>query len=176
MTDCPNAEIRDLLPDLVHGTLAGGDRQRVELHIAACADCAAEVALIRRARTVLSRGVPAVDAQRIAATIPAFSQVPARGRSFGAWRIAASIVVVAIGAMTFELVRREQNPLAGTLVGETAVANIAEARMLSFAGRLSSLADEELEQLLADIDALDAGVPEEPARVLPVPVWDGGSR
>ena len=32
MTDCPNAEIRDLLPDLVHGRLDAAARADVERH------------------------------------------------------------------------------------------------------------------------------------------------
>ena len=174
MTDCPNAEIRDLLPDLVHGTLAGAERQRVEQHVASCAECAAEVALIRRARAVLSRTAPAVDAARIAARIPRFVRVPAWRRSpAAAWRIAASIVIVALGATTFEMVRRQQGQLDGTSMGESAAASAVEARTLSFAGRLSGLADEELEQLLADIDEMDGRIPAEPVRVLPVPAWNG---
>ena len=170
MTDCPNAEIRDLLPDLVHGTLAGAERQRVEQHIASCVACASEVALIRRARTALSRIAPAVDVERIGARIPRFAP-RTTGWRVPAWRIAASIVIVALGATTFELVRRDQG-IGGGVVGESALAS-ADARTLSFAGRLSALADEDLQQLLADIDAIDAKVPEEPVTVLRVPAWDG---
>jgi len=50
-----------------------------------------------------------------------------------------------------------------------------DAQTLSFSGRLSMLQDEDLEQLLAEIDDFDGGTPEEPAVVLPVPAWDGGT-
>ena len=173
MTDCPNAEIRDLLPDLVHGTLAGAERQRVEQHIASCAECAAEAALIRRVRTALRPTGPSIDAGRIAARIPRYapsrSRVPLRTE----WRIAASILVLAVGAKTFDLVRTQSGQVGGPGLRETAVASVADAGTLSFAGRLSALADEELEQLLADIDQLDTRMPAEPVRVLPVPPYEG---
>jgi anti-sigma factor RsiW len=173
MTDCPNAEIRDLIPDLVHGTLAGAERQRVEQHIASCAECAAEAALIRRARTVLAPRTPSIDAGRIAARIPRYAP-RSRGRLGTAWRVAASILVLAVGATTFDLVRRQSGQVAGDpTLGESAVATVADVGTLSFAGRLSALADEELEQLLADIDQLDTRMPAEPVRVLPVPPYEG---
>jgi anti-sigma factor RsiW len=174
MTDCPNAEIRDLLPDLVHGTLAGATRLRVEQHVGSCAECAAEVALIRRARTVLSRGVPSLDAERIAARIPTFSRAVARRHSPMMLRIAASIVLVALGATTFEVVRRQQG-MSGFPAGEsaTSVAGPADGPALLFSGRLSGLADEDLVLLLAEINDIDGAISTEPVRLLPVPAWNG---
>src|SRR5688572_16602655 len=113
MTDCPNAEIRDLLPDLVHGTLAGAERQRVEQHIASCAECAAEAALIRLARTALRPTGPSIDAGRIAARIPRYAPSRSRVPLRTAWRIAASILVLAVGAKTFDLVRTQSGQVGG---------------------------------------------------------------
>jgi anti-sigma factor RsiW len=70
MRECTNAEIRDLLPDLAADRLSGADRTCVANHVAACADCAAEVELLRAARRVQSRGVPPVDTARILAALP----------------------------------------------------------------------------------------------------------
>ena len=64
MTDCPNAEIRDLLPDLVHGRLDATARADVERHVRDCDDCAAEVTLLRELRTAFHAS-PRVDVAAI---------------------------------------------------------------------------------------------------------------
>jgi len=177
MNDCPNAEIRDLLCDAIHGTLTDGDRRRVDEHVATCADCRAELALLQRARTVLDRRTPAVDAARIAAAIPP-RRATARALRFSTWRVAASIAVMAVGAASLSLARSQIGNRDGAGIGESAVSSAAgpqDAQMLSFSGRLSMLNDADLEQLLADIDDFDGGTPAEPAAVLPVPAWDGGT-
>jgi anti-sigma factor RsiW len=173
MNDCPNAEMRDMLCDVVHRTLADADCRRVEEHIATCAECKAELALLHRAREVLTRQAPAIDTARIAAAIP--RRAPARAFRFSTWRIAASIAVIAVGAASLS-VARQMNGGGGAGVGETATASAApDAHTLSFSGRLSTLNDEDLEQLLAEIDDFDGSTPAEPATVLPVPAWDGGT-
>ena len=73
MNDCPNGDIRDLLPDLLHGRLDASERARVESHVATCAACSAELGLLRDLRTTMRR-VPAIDASAIAAAIPAVSR------------------------------------------------------------------------------------------------------
>ena len=171
MNDCPNAEIRDLLCDVVHGTLADGERRRVEAHVAACADCAAELALLRRARTVLGRATPSVDTGRIVAAIPQRRSAHGLGR-FSTWRVAATIAVVALGAASLSLVDRER---AGAAIDTNVVSAADEAHALSFAGRLSELNEEDLEQLIAEIGDFDGGTPAEPRAVLAVPEWDGGT-
>src|SRR5688500_14817911 len=119
MNDCPNAEMRDLLCDVVHRTLADAECRRVEEHIATCADCTAELALLHRAREVLTRQVPAIDAARIAAAIP--RRAPARAFRFSTWRVAASIAVIAVGAASLSVARQQLNG-DGVGAGESAVA------------------------------------------------------
>ncbi|OYV74079.1 MAG: hypothetical protein B7Z72_01020 [Gemmatimonadetes bacterium 21-71-4] len=63
MTDCPNAEVRDLLPDLLHDRLDEATRMRVEAHLRACEECRGELALLRSLRAAAvpypsARGVP----------------------------------------------------------------------------------------------------------------------
>lgn len=176
MNDCPNAEIRDLLCDVVHATLAGAERRRVEDHVATCADCAAELALLRRARAVLARATPAVDASRIAAAIPR-RQDARRPMRFSTWRVAATIAVVAIGAASLSLVEMARSRIDSAAgAGESAVGVTEEAHTLSFAGRLSTLNEDDLEQLIAEIDDYDGGIPAEPRAVLALPAWDGGTQ
>jgi anti-sigma factor RsiW len=123
MSDCPNAEIRDLLPDFVHGTLAGAERAPVDSHLASCADCTSEVSLLRAARGALSAAAPSVDVARIVRALPAPPSpaaepaVPgvvsieearrarrAPTRVAGWWR-AAAVLLVAAGATTVALVQ-----------------------------------------------------------------------
>jgi hypothetical protein len=172
--DCPDAEIRDLLCNAVHETLAKHDHERVHAHIAGCADCTAELALLHRARAVLARGTPAIDAARIAAAIPA----PQRRRwSFNVTnlRVAATIAVIAIGAASLSLALQERGLGNDPDSTVASIAGAPDAHTLSFAGRLSTLEADELEQLLAEMDDFDGGTPAEPAAVLPVPAWDGGT-
>src|SRR5688500_8737195 len=175
MNDCPNAEMRDLLCDVVHRTLADADCRRVEEHIATCAECTAELALLHRAREVLTRQAPAIDAARIAAAIP--RRAPGRAFRFSTWRIAASIAVIAVGAASLSVARQQMNGR-GVGASESAAMTasaVPDTHSLSFSGRLSTLNDEDLAQLLAEIDDFDGGTPAEPAAVLPVPAWDGGT-
>jgi anti-sigma factor RsiW len=106
MTDCPNGDIRDLLPDLLHGRLDATDRARVEQHVATCSACTAELALLRDLRSTMRR-TPAIDSAKIAAAIPAY-RAPVRQRSWGGWRAAAAIAAIAVGGTSIAIVGREQ--------------------------------------------------------------------
>lgn len=75
MRDCPNAEIRDLLPDLLHARLTEGEVATVRAHLEACEDCSAELGLLGGLRTATSKA-PAVDLDRIVAALP---PAPTRG-------------------------------------------------------------------------------------------------
>ncbi len=171
MNDCPNAGMRDQLCDVIHRTLPEAERKRVEDHIATCADCTAEIALLRRASAVLTRRAPAVDTSAIVAALPRPSK--RRAPSFSNWRIAASIAVIAVGAASLSIVRGQQDSVARRTAGVDS--STLDAHTLSFAGRLSTLGDEDLELLLAEIDDFDGVTSVEPSAVLPVPAWDGGT-
>ncbi|MEO7042076.1 MAG: zf-HC2 domain-containing protein, partial [Gemmatimonadaceae bacterium] len=47
MNDCQNVAVREVLPELVHGALSDVERVRIQEHLDACDDCAAELAIIR---------------------------------------------------------------------------------------------------------------------------------
>jgi len=106
MTDCPNGEIRDMLPDLLHDRLDATTRASVEQHLASCDDCRAELALLRDLRSTIRRA-PAVDAAAIAAAIPAY-RAPARQRSWTGWRAAAAIAAITVGGTSIALISRQQ--------------------------------------------------------------------
>jgi hypothetical protein len=113
MTDCPNAEMRDRLPDLLHERLDVSARAAVMAHVARCADCRAELTLLREARIALTSDMRAVDVAAITSAVIAQRSAPAvrvlprhqRARVWTDWRVAASIALVAIGGASFALIR-----------------------------------------------------------------------
>lgn len=69
MTECMNEDFRDLLPLLAHGSLPAGEAARVRAHVAACAECTAELSSLESIRQVLSARVPQVDVAAIALAV-----------------------------------------------------------------------------------------------------------
>lgn len=111
MTQCTRDDMRDRLPDLLHDRLDAAARAEVARHVASCAECAAELELLRSMRRALSPA-PRVDVSRIAAAVAASHApdvrplgapraAPVRRRM--AWRIAAAGVVAALGITTWVL-------------------------------------------------------------------------
>jgi hypothetical protein len=122
MTDCPRGDLRDRLPDLLHGTLDEAQRAELAAHVAACPACAAELELLRRMRGVMSSRAPAVDTRRIAAAVvaarhhaptvvvqPAHASRRRTARPID-WRAAAAIAAVAVALGSYALVRRGSPP------------------------------------------------------------------
>ena len=114
MPDCSNVDIRELLPERASGALSAADLARVEAHLADCATCASELALIQAARAALRRG-PAVDVARIAGAVRSATTTPMRpvlvdgsaraSRRFGrsnwiGWKAAAAVAIAAAGGGT----------------------------------------------------------------------------
>ena len=58
MSECERSEIRDRLPEYVHGTLGAAERVAIEAHLAGCGSCRAEVALLRTMRQAMLRRTP----------------------------------------------------------------------------------------------------------------------
>jgi anti-sigma factor RsiW len=95
MSECTKLEMKDLLPDLARGALAGPALAAVEAHLATCASCRAELELVRAAHTVLG-ATPSVDTARIAAAVGRSSSIRrdataavAQARRRRAWSVAA---------------------------------------------------------------------------------------
>ena len=106
MNDCPNGEMRDLLPEYANGVLPPAVQERVGAHVSHCADCAAEVALIRTVRA--SYPTPRIDLARILAALPQpVRQTRAPAGLFRAqqWRMAAGIAMIAIGGISVAVLR-----------------------------------------------------------------------
>ncbi len=128
MTDCENAEIRDLLPDLAAEALGSAERLRVQRHVDGCAECRAELALLRSVRALRPRAV-SIDVAKIVAHLPRpmtasaadpdptiislsarreAARVPtvaAGRRARSVWRMAAAIGVIIAGGWSVVMVR-----------------------------------------------------------------------
>ncbi len=107
MTDCQQNEIRDRLPEYVHGTLGAAERARVEAHLAGCAACRGEAALLRSMSAAMARSAPAVDVKRIVTAAKAARAVPKTRPELAqmrrpvpqvVWRAAAAVLFMVVGA------------------------------------------------------------------------------
>ncbi|MEP6690863.1 MAG: zf-HC2 domain-containing protein [Gemmatimonadaceae bacterium] len=170
MTDCPRGDIRDVLPDLVHGHLDPVQRAQVERHVAGCADCTAEVELLRAMRGVLDAGAPAVDVGKIVAAIrsaPVVTVVARPRRAFAlshGWRAAAAAIVISVGSLGVLFVSKTGTPPPDAPAGMT------------FGGGVSDIDAQDLKDLIGDVGKLDAVMPADPASLGEVSLSQGGER
>ena len=107
MIDCPKGDVRDLLPDYLHDRLESSTRMSVEQHLAGCAACREELALLRDLRGTLQRA-PRIDVAAVAAAIPAYRPAARKGWASG-WRVAAAVAAIAVGGASVALLNRVQN-------------------------------------------------------------------
>ncbi len=136
MADCSNVEIREMLPERVGGALSAADTARVDAHLASCALCRSELALIQAARRVL-RVSPAIDVARIASAVVEATTAPSRPQLVGSamraapspvwtrlrwvgWKAAAAIAVAAAGAGTFATWHSANEPVSAPNGAEVA--------------------------------------------------------
>jgi anti-sigma factor RsiW len=120
MNKCTDSDIQELLPDLLHGTLAAEARGRVEAHLATCEECREEVEVLRTVKTA-AVFAPRIDVDRVVRQIPPYRAiVPATERPAStrmvSWLVAAALAVVVIGGGSLVLTR----PKAGDLVSPVA--------------------------------------------------------
>lgn len=172
MGDCDNVTIRELLPDYAAGTLDRDARSRVAAHVAGCALCRDELALLAMARRALQPAM-SIDTARIARGVVAATvtgqrrHAPSRVRAtrWSAVRLAASIALAAAGLATFGVwqkgrVTNDPDTLA-------AVTMPAVAAALAPLGGLAELDENQLNTLLDDIASLEAAPAAEPADIVP---------
>jgi anti-sigma factor RsiW len=169
MTDCPSDEIRDQLPDFVHDQLNASERATVAAHLAHCAACTTEVALLRALRGTLQNG-PTVDVARIVAALPPPSRVARVGQRRFEWRIAAAIAALIVGGSSAVILsgRLRESEVAGSPIAEERTADAPRVQQVATSGisidaDLAEATAVELEELLEELDAFDglpAGEPE----------------
>lgn len=165
MRDCSNAEVRDALPDLLHGTLPADRRAAVRAHVDVCADCRAELELLMRIRG--SVGAPRVDVARIVAALPSHRAAGPRRRALRpVWQAAAAVVLIVGGALVLQRGRApEAHRMPDTLAMVAPAMALPVPSELSLGETFQDVSDTELRALVHAIDTLDAVPLEEPARI-----------
>jgi hypothetical protein len=168
--------MREQLPELLHGQLSPATRVLVERHVAECADCAAELEVLRQVRAVAR--TPKVDVARIAASIPPYRGASAAWaavrsqRAFGIPTLYIAAAVLAILTATGVLARLRTPPQATDVprVTPPVATNIAPpvtsqqakapaaapVTQLSLGEPLADLSEGDLRALMETVDDLEA--------------------
>jgi anti-sigma factor RsiW len=185
MNDCQRVEMREALPELVHGTLPVPERARLQEHVAECDDCAAELAIIRAvlasaALPSARAGIAPASVARITAAIP-----PYRRRSSSLKRVylelAAACLIGAIGISAFEAhsgwlgIGGSDSSAVTALHASRASASASSSAGLTLVNT-GDLSDAGLGQLTRDLDNLQAMPPVDPESVTPAALVDLGDQ
>ncbi len=184
MTECLNETMLDRLPMLAHGTLTAAEAAEVRAHIAGCAACAAELALLETSRLVLQANAPRVDAAAIARAVaarPALT-VERGGASAAAprrsaWRsrqwLAAAASVIVVVTLSMQLLGNAgsgEGPAlgpdtTGVATGPGGTEGASAVGGVAVGEGLTDLTDADLSALLTEIESVEATVAAEPAAV-----------
>ena len=175
MSDCSNIEIREALPEFLHGRLDAIQAAKVREHVAHCAECAAELELLQRVQRAYS-AAPAVNTAAIVAALP--RRRTRRTFSLGMLRAAAAVVLLLAGAVIVRSAMNgsengKSNPVVVAPQDTPAVAvqrdtpvtvqRSAQPRVLAMSvSELDDLDADEMESLLSALDRLDAAPVAEP--------------
>ena len=201
MTDITHEEVRDSIPELLHGKLDAEHRSAVEAHLRSCAQCASEMRILQMVKETPSFA-PMIDAVKIASVIPPYGGIPVeRPRTTTRiWQMtlaAAAVVLIAVTVMSRGASNPVSVPSAPTQVVATqgnqpspsaATATVAPTptktseqtakptRELQVAVGLDGLSDGSIAQLVNELDGLD-GLPSGEPENLGVgdPTGSGGS-
>jgi anti-sigma factor RsiW len=162
MTEC-NSEIRDLLPEYLHEQLSLLDAQAAELHLTSCAECANELALLRRALAVRPHALsvniasivaqlpkPGMAGQAASITDPKvrpLSSAPSAVRRSRDWlgrhhrlRLAAAITVVALGGMSVAIARHGTSVFLPAASLNDSASTVAAGRVAEHSASVASIA------------------------------------
>jgi hypothetical protein len=192
MNECAENEIQEMLPDLLHGTLAADMKVRVEEHLASCEQCREDLEVLRAVKSA-AVFAPVIDIDRVVRQIPPYRTiVPAIERPAAtrvvSWLVAASLAIVVGGGGSLILARRDaptarpavvstQSP-ASPSVQPTAEPSApsqdvvpgaqAHTHALALATDVEALSDGSLQQLMSDMAQFDALPAAEPDPVIAV--------
>ena len=200
MTDCTNVLMRERLPDLLHERLDAVARAEVQAHLAACAECAAELTLLREVQWSM-RQVPQVDVARIVAALPGPTAAapPLRvargglsrevGRS-GAWRggaapawrryAVAAGLLLAVGIPGASWMQSRSTPddggrtTAAGAAGPAVGGGVPDNGDRLLAVNVEGLTDDDFAGLLDGLENLDAEPASDPLPVMPLEPAAGG--
>jgi Putative zinc-finger len=118
MNKCIDSDIQEMLPDLLHRTLADDARKRVEAHVATCESCQEDLDVLRAVKSA-AVFAPSIDVGRVVQQIPPYRTiVPAIEQPAGArvvsWLVAASLALVMLGGGSVLMIQskdfRASNP------------------------------------------------------------------
>jgi anti-sigma factor RsiW len=202
MNKCTDSDIQELLPDLLHGSLAEAEKVRVEAHVATCESCQEDLEVLRAVKSA-AVFAPSIDANSVVRQIPPYraivpaAEAPARTR-VASWLVAATVALFVVGGGSVLMTR--QNSSGRTVVdggtkvppqvattqpsaaSRTSVATpspkITEPvasphpHALALAAEADGLSDGGLVQLMNDMDTFDALPGSEPDPVISVDSGD----
>jgi anti-sigma factor RsiW len=202
MNNYTEADIQEMLPDLLHGKLDADATAQVEAHIAHCEECAEQLEVLRTVK-LAAVFIPAIDVDHVVrqiapyrAMVPA-AQAPARSPVVS-WLVAASLVVVVLGGGSLLMIQKSPtiSPVAGAAgykpptgalaqaevrtdavapptPNGTTVSPISTPRTLALASAVDGLSDTNLRQLMDDLNNFDALPATEPGPAISVDNGDG---
>ena len=168
MGDCPNVEMRERLPDLLHGVLRAEDAVAVRAHVAQCEDCRAELEMLESVRGALV--APRVDTARIVAKLPTYQRGSLWTRVTRSPQLrAAAAVVVLIGGYAVVRNRGTDAPVVDSVVAVAPAGN-----EISVAASLQDLSDSDLRAMLDEMTKLKAVTPTSIDDDVPAVIERGG--
>lgn len=184
MSDCTNVEIRELLPEYLHGRLDASARSRVEAHLRSCTECAGEATLLRSVREAYAL-TPAIDTATIVRKLPPPVVVRPRSAPRLTWlRVAAVVSFISVGGLSLAAVRDfltgdsqlRRGDSVSLVVRGVDTPNVTDGRpVISFGVGVSDLGTDDLEALLAAVESMEAAPPLDPDEFLLSTDLRGGS-
>ena len=167
MSDCPNVEIRELLPDYLGGRLSDVRRSEVSSHLASCQDCTEELALLQLVRQAYEATTPAVNVSAIVGALPRKTARPAirSWRRSHAFQIAAAVSFITLGGISLAVARSFFTVNPDSALVDTVAVNTVGETPISFAGGVSDLGDEDLEALISALESIEALPVAEPSEL-----------
>lgn len=187
MTDCPDGLTRDLLPEYAHGALGAAEAERVRAHLAGCAVCREELALLAQVREAMTHGTARVDVAAIVAALPAPRGPVRRVAASHRWQyLAAAGLVLAVGSGVLWQ-RAPGEPAVrvadSSLVRPAPRPELTPAQSLArpedgivFGGGLSDLSLNDLQVLLGQMDSVRTLPSTDPESMTPVIAMNGGGK
>lgn len=185
MNKCTDNQIREMLPDLLHGALGADAMERAEAHLATCEECRAELNVLRAVKSA-AVFAPTIDVDQVVRRIPPYTpivpavELPARPRLVS-WLVAASLAIAVVGVGSVLVMRQsatntsasvaatvpsartptQPTPIAektpdGAPSGTVAATRQPHAHALAVAADVDGLSDGNLMQLMNDMSRFDA--------------------
>ena len=165
MNECMERGIQELLPDVLHGTVAAGERARIEQHLSACSYCREELEVLRAVKAA-AVFAPAIDVAAIAGQIPPYGIIPpVVERPLRSpvlrWLVAAGLALAVVGGGSVVMSERDT-------VVEAPTASPTRTHSLALASGLDEMSDGSIVQLITEMSSFDALPANEPEPVFAV--------